>query len=195
MPRTRDSTAWSGVRRLSGSLSELWGNHGRRPHCDGTPPPRFAVWALSDASDSCGSYARDREARDPQGIAGHDAFRLQVSLHRAEARRSTALFPQPVRQRWGQLSQMARVQCGWNAHAGLPDCVGAPEASMSFSALIDKLSSLVSKSYVFAAFIPVLVFAFVNWALLWFHSRWFHRWASDELSHPSGFVLTCLALG
>jgi len=66
---------------------------------------------------------------------------------------------------------------------------------MSFSALIDKLSALVSKSFVFAAFIPVLVFAFVNGALLWLHSRWFHRWASDELGHPSGFVVTCVVVG
>src|ERR1700690_648405 len=66
---------------------------------------------------------------------------------------------------------------------------------MSFSALIDKLSALVSKSYVFAAFIPVLVFAFVNGALLWFHSRGFHRWASGELSHPSGFGLASIAVG
>jgi len=66
---------------------------------------------------------------------------------------------------------------------------------MSFSALIDKLSTLVSKSYLFSAFIPVLVFAFVNGALLWFHSLSFHRWASDQLGRPSAFVLACAAVG
>ncbi len=66
---------------------------------------------------------------------------------------------------------------------------------MSFSALIDKLTTLVSKAYLFSAFIPVLVFSFANGAFLWFHSPTFHRWASGQLVQPSAFVLACLAVG
>jgi hypothetical protein len=66
---------------------------------------------------------------------------------------------------------------------------------MSFSALIDKLSTLVSKAYLFSAFIPVLVFSFVNGALLWFHSLTFHRWASAQIGQPSAFMLACVAVG
>lgn len=63
---------------------------------------------------------------------------------------------------------------------------------MSFSALVDKLSNLVSKAYLFSAFIPVLVFGFVNGALLWFHSRWFHGWATAQIAKPSAFILASI---
>lgn len=66
---------------------------------------------------------------------------------------------------------------------------------MSFSSLIDKLSTLVSKAYVFSAFIPVLVFAFLNASLLWFHSLLFQHWAAAQLAKPSAFTLTSIVVG
>ncbi len=66
---------------------------------------------------------------------------------------------------------------------------------MSLSALIDKLSTLVSKAYVFSAFIPVLVFGFINGTLLWFHSRSFHRWAEAHVDKPSAFAVGSIVVG
>jgi hypothetical protein len=65
---------------------------------------------------------------------------------------------------------------------------------MSLSSLLDKLTALVSKNFALAAFVPMLVFAFLNGVLLYFHARWFQSWARSEIDKPSVFDLTAVTV-
>jgi hypothetical protein len=50
------------------------------------------------------------------------------------------------------------------------------------STVIDRLTSLGSKYFVVGAFVPVLVFAFLNGVLLYVEFDWFHDWADPQIS-------------
>src|SRR5262245_45637253 len=50
------------------------------------------------------------------------------------------------------------------------------------STVIDRLTSLGSKYFVIGAFVPVLVFAFLNGVLLYVEFDWFQDWADPQIS-------------
>src|SRR5512145_2774097 len=67
------------------------------------------------------------------------------------------------------------------------------------STVIDRLTSLGSKYFVVGAFVPVLVFAFLNGILLYVEFDWFHDWADPQISGASrafdmGAVVVMLAV-
>jgi hypothetical protein len=66
---------------------------------------------------------------------------------------------------------------------------------MSLSSLLDKLTSLVSKSFALAAFVPVLVFAFLNGTLLYFHAGGFKKWADSQIHNARVFDITAIVVG
>src|SRR5712691_3364814 len=65
------------------------------------------------------------------------------------------------------------------------------------SNLLDKLGALLSKSFVIGSFIPVLIFAFLNGALLYWNASWFRGgWAESQLfDAKAGFVMGAILIG
>jgi hypothetical protein len=65
---------------------------------------------------------------------------------------------------------------------------------MSLSSLLDKLSGLLSKSFIFAAFLPTLMATFMNGLLLYLHQPWFRGWFNSELKGSNAFTVTTAAV-
>jgi hypothetical protein len=64
------------------------------------------------------------------------------------------------------------------------------------SNLLDKLGALLSKYFVIGSFIPVLIFAFLNGALLYWNASWFRGWAESQLFDAKvGFVMGVMLIG
>lgn len=64
------------------------------------------------------------------------------------------------------------------------------------SNLLDKLGTLLSKYFVIGSFIPVLIFAFLNGALLYWNVSWFRGWAESQLFDlKAGFVMGAMLIG
>jgi hypothetical protein len=64
------------------------------------------------------------------------------------------------------------------------------------STVIDRLTSLGSKYFVIGAFVPVIVFAFINGVLLYLEFDWFHRWADPQTSGAArAFDVGAVAVG
>lgn len=64
------------------------------------------------------------------------------------------------------------------------------------SNLLDKLGALLSKYFVIGSFIPVLIFAFLNGALLYWNASWFRGWAESQLfDAKAGFVMGTMLIG
>ena len=64
---------------------------------------------------------------------------------------------------------------------------------MSLSALLDKLTGLVSKGFMLAAFVPVLAFAFVN-GTLYFQAQWFRSWVRSGIAKAPVFDTTAIVV-
>jgi hypothetical protein len=50
------------------------------------------------------------------------------------------------------------------------------------ASLFDRLTSIVSKHFALSAFVPVLVFTFLNGTVLYVQFEWFRRWAEPQIS-------------
>jgi hypothetical protein len=48
--------------------------------------------------------------------------------------------------------------------------------------VLDRLTALASRYFVVGAFIPVLVFGFINGAILYAEFGWFRAWAAPQIS-------------
>ncbi len=66
---------------------------------------------------------------------------------------------------------------------------------MSLTTLLDRLTSFFSKSFTLGAFVPVVVFAFCNAALLYLHTSWFHSWADSQIKQPAAFTMGAIIVG
>ncbi len=58
-----------------------------------------------------------------------------------------------------------------------------------FTNVLGTLTSLLPKNFIFGSYVPVLIFGFVNAALLYAHDAGFRSWAHGEIEHPLSLTL------